>query len=49
MAARPEREARVVNIPSSPRLGPWLFERILTALMVGGLLLVFLLVGLGLT
>lgn len=48
MAARPEREARVVNIPS-PRPGPWLFERILTALMVGGLLLVFLLVALGLT
>lgn len=36
-------------VPSSLRPGPWLFERALTALMAGGLLLAFLIVGLGLT
>ena len=38
-----------MTIPSSLRPGPWLFERTLTALMVGGLPLALLIVGLWLT
>ena len=38
---------RDVSIPGSLRPTPWLFERTITALMVGGFLLAFLVVALG--